>query len=255
MVFMIKSDSKIGERVKRIRLQKNLSLRKLEELSGVPYQNLHKLEAGRQKETTCTNAFGIATALGVTIEWLITGQERFGISVIAGNEQKVVTTQYPKVTCYVPVITWKEAGKTIKCAEDVKLSANRKHIPVMGEDANLQTFALCMQGDSMSSSGPRQISFIDGDYLFFSPDKPPFPDCFVIARSKHESTAIFRQLVIDCGTPYLRPINNQYPVIKLTDEYAIFGVLIGCFRDFSTNKNTNEKLFEKAKTLESFEKA
>ena len=63
----------VGARIKQAREAKGLSRPQLSERSGVPYPTLAGLENGDQKESTKLHA--LATALGVSVQWLATGKE------------------------------------------------------------------------------------------------------------------------------------------------------------------------------------
>ena len=60
----------IGQRVKRVRGQKGLSLRQLSELSGVERGLISKLERGLRPQVSLLVAMRLARALGVTLDYL-----------------------------------------------------------------------------------------------------------------------------------------------------------------------------------------
>ena len=62
--------SSLGDRMKRLRTRKGLSLRQLEALSGVSRGLLSKLERGQRPEVSLHVAMAIARALGVTLDYL-----------------------------------------------------------------------------------------------------------------------------------------------------------------------------------------
>ena len=60
----------IGQRIKRLRARKGVSLRQLSELSGVERGLLSKLERGQRPQVSLQVAMRIAKALGVTLDYL-----------------------------------------------------------------------------------------------------------------------------------------------------------------------------------------
>lgn len=82
------------------------------------------------------------------------------------------------------------------------------------------TFALKVQGESME---PR---YHDGDIIFVDPDKSAVHGSYVIVRLENEQEATFKQLAIDGSRRYLKPLNTRYPVIEITTEAKIVGVVI-----------------------------
>ncbi|WP_083761358.1 helix-turn-helix domain-containing protein [Nitrosococcus halophilus] len=63
----------LGERLKKARLEANMTQRQLAETSGVKQQMISKLEVGRASETS--DIVSLAKALGVRSEWLDSGEE------------------------------------------------------------------------------------------------------------------------------------------------------------------------------------
>jgi SOS-response transcriptional repressor LexA len=82
------------------------------------------------------------------------------------------------------------------------------------------TFALKVQGESME---PR---YHDGDMIFVGPDISAVHGSDVIVRLENEQEATFKQLAIDGSRRYLKPLNTRYPVIEITTEAKIVGVVI-----------------------------
>ena len=60
----------IGQRIKKMRDRKGLSLRQLSELSGVERGLISKLERGQRPQVSLQVAMRIAKALGVTLDYL-----------------------------------------------------------------------------------------------------------------------------------------------------------------------------------------
>jgi transcriptional regulator with XRE-family HTH domain len=60
----------LGQRLKRVRERKGLSLRQLSELSGVERGLISKLERGQRPQVSVPVAMRLAKALGVTLDYL-----------------------------------------------------------------------------------------------------------------------------------------------------------------------------------------
>jgi len=60
----------IGQRLKKIREQKNLSLRQLSELSGVERELISKIKRGQRPQVSLPVAMRLARALGITLDYL-----------------------------------------------------------------------------------------------------------------------------------------------------------------------------------------
>lgn len=68
--------SNIGERVREQRLKKGLSLDKLSNLSGVSKTYLSEIESGVKQNPSADVLLKIATALNVSIQYLMQGEQK-----------------------------------------------------------------------------------------------------------------------------------------------------------------------------------
>ena len=78
-------------------------------------------------------------------------------------------------------------------------------------------FALRVHGDSM------QPEFADGDIIVIDPHAPQDAGCYVVAV--HDNQATLKKLVYDGTTPYLKPLNPQYPMLSWDESTRIVGVV------------------------------
>ena len=82
----------------------------------------------------------------------------------------------------------------------------------------LEPYALQVIGDSMASE------FWDGCIIIVDPGGEARHDSFVIVDC--ESGTVFRQLQINGGLRFLKPLNPIYPLVELTGDYKIRGVVV-----------------------------
>ncbi|WP_444909306.1 LexA family protein [Microbulbifer sp. TRSA005] len=91
-----------------------------------------------------------------------------------------------------------------------------------------RSYALRVNGDSMTSLYPGQRSYPEGTIIFVDPDKPLTNGCRVIAKINGE--VIFKSYAEDMGHIYLRPINPTYSPMEVTGKIISFcGVIIGSY--------------------------
>lgn len=80
------------------------------------------------------------------------------------------------------------------------------------------TYALVVKGDSMAPDFP------EGMRLVVEPDMSADNGDFVIAKNG-DNEATFKQLVMDGGVFYLKPINPRYPILTVGPDTQIVGVV------------------------------
>jgi SOS-response transcriptional repressor LexA len=80
------------------------------------------------------------------------------------------------------------------------------------------TYALRVQGDSMEPKFP------DGAILIVEPEEEPKNGSFVIVR-QNGAEATFKQLILDGGVAYLKPLNPRYPILQMAEDAVICGVV------------------------------
>jgi DNA polymerase V len=83
--------------------------------------------------------------------------------------------------------------------------------------AELEPYALRVVGDSMAPE------FHEGHIIVLDPGLPATHGAYVVIEVGGET--IFRQFWTDSGRALLRPLNDEYPVIELTADYRVRGVV------------------------------
>jgi DNA polymerase V len=86
----------------------------------------------------------------------------------------------------------------------------------MGECGN-EPFALRVLGDSMAPE------FVEGHIIIIEPDGVVSNGSYVFAV--YEEEYIFRQLCIENGQYFLKPLNDKYPTLEISSLDAIKGVI------------------------------
>jgi SOS-response transcriptional repressor LexA len=104
--------------------------------------------------------------------------------------------------------------------------SERKIIPIRAVAAGVETssceggesFALMVMGDSMLPE------FCEGEIIIIEPEGVARDGSFVLAF--HEDEYIFRQLSLQAGRWYLKPLNDSYPTLEIPGMAAVKGVII-----------------------------
>ena len=123
----------------------------------------------------------------------------------------------PDIRGNVPLISWVQAG----CWNYVQdnLHVGDGEIIQTTYRARRHTYALRVKGDSMEPKFP------DGCTIIVEPEETPIHGSFVVVRQNGDTEATFKQLVIDGGKSFLKPINARYPIMELLDDAVFCGVV------------------------------
>lgn len=168
----------------------------------------------------------IANWLGVRVAWLRDGEgpmSKGTSSVIQDN-----LSSAPPTRGMVPVISWVQAGALTEAVDIYAAGDGDEWLPCP-QAHGPHTFALRVQGDSMTSPYPGQHSYPDGTIIYVDPDVALTNGRRVVAKLVDTNEATFKVYVEDAGRRFLRPINPQYPTIELNGNFAIVGVVIGSY--------------------------
>jgi SOS-response transcriptional repressor LexA len=152
--------------------------------------------------------------------------ELLGISVgelVSGSN---VSSASPDNRGTVPLVSEVEAGEYTKIDNFRPLEGLEK-VPVNVE-VRRHTFALRVHGDSMLSD--TNNSFPEGSILIVEPEMEAIDGDYVIAKNAAGKTT-FKQLVIDSGMSYLKPLNPSFATEKLGSA-LIIGVVRESYKRF-----------------------
>lgn len=162
----------------------------------------------------------IAGALGVPLHELTGGAPDATNIVPIQRNPFAVSRRIPLVTL-VQAGHWTEIRETLP--EDVGW--------LEAEDVSPDAFAVKVAGDSMEPTFPEGTTLIV-DPAARTPDLFGMLGRYVIARLPDTNEATFKRLVRDAGRYMLKAINPAYPIIFVTSECEIVGVVVQSRQDW-----------------------
>lgn len=222
----------LSQRIRSSREYAGLTQKELADRVSISQTAVHKLECGRSRSSRRTVA--ISLACGVNPIWLETGQGDMlaGIettSALQGNrveESDVPYFRHSSSSVFrIPVITWKEAG-LINDPDDLPQKNTRNIWMPATRQLSRKTYALVVTGDSMENE------FSEGDIIIVDPMIESENKSFVVIRFPGEMEATFKQLVIDAGQRYLKPLNSRYPLIRMEPTVEVCGVVVSKYKEY-----------------------
>lgn len=213
----------LGERLQSRREIMGLSQAKLADACEISQATIQKIEANKRPLPHSIQK--IADVLGVTPGWLLYGTPLHRANSISNitNPQaaigKVILLQWPDI------IKLEKIGGTL--IMDRLYEDNSLKRPFYETYAPFPqgTFAIDVQGDAMASLYPHPQNIYHGERLIVDPTAIPENGDYVIVTLNNKKEAVFRQFILDSGSPVLKAHNPQYKIIPFDDAAEIIGVV------------------------------
>ncbi|MBL0521667.1 helix-turn-helix domain-containing protein [Aeromonas enteropelogenes] len=218
---------KINERIKQTRKRLGYSQEILGSRVGVSRVSISQWERG---ENTPNGRYlnELAAALGVTVDWLLTGEgeasSSSGDQRISGyhNVEPAVIYQGKRI----PILSYVQAGNWREmCEQATAFDGNVEYVSAGGE-IGPYGFGLWLRGDSMLPQ------FKEGDLIIVDPDEVPQPGDYVVAKNGSDEATFkkYRPRGIDeSGQEVfeLVPLNDDYPTMHSDRQHIqIIGVMV-----------------------------
>lgn len=202
-------NTKIGQILKRLMAEQKIRVTELARRVNLPQPTVHRIVTGICEHPHLSSLKPLADFFSITVEQL-KGHEPLGAL-------ETVTR--------VPLLEWGEIHAwldkekvpmdTPKVITDAKVSA--------------KAFALKVKDAAMDPVFPIH------SVLIVDPDRPPKDRSFVVALLHNYFEPIFRQLLMNAGENYLKPLSPDlecYKMIKIIDNDKIIGTVIQAKRDW-----------------------
>ncbi|HDO1323218.1 LexA family protein [Aeromonas veronii] len=218
---------KINERIKQTRKRLGYSQEILGSRVGVSRVSISQWERG---ENTPNGRYlnELAAALGVTVDWLLTGE---GDAPSSSGEQQMpgYHNVEPAVMLpgkRIPILSYVQAGNWREmCEQATTFDGNVEFVSASGEIGPFG-FGLWLRGDSMLPQ------FKEGDLIIVDPDEAPQPGDFVVAKNGSNEATFkkYRPRGIDENGQEvfeLVPLNEDYPTMHSDRQHIqIIGVMV-----------------------------
>jgi SOS-response transcriptional repressor LexA len=207
----------LGQRIKERRKALELSQERLGALAGLDQTVISKLERGDVQETA--KIAELAHALDCDALWLATGK---GAPDIKNKNKPRHDLHQAPLRGRVPLISLVAAGHFGESVDNFAPGSADEWVDTT-VPVKRHTYALRVSGDSMTNPAGSP-SFPEGVIIIVEPEEEARNKSYVIVRQNGEETT-FKQLVIDGGRTYLKPLNPRYPIMEIAPDAVICGVV------------------------------
>lgn len=183
---------------------------------GVANSAITQWITGESKSLKPENLYALAKVTGFNAMWLAIGEgpERPDEGVTSGKKSANLYTY--------PVLSWTQIENWATTKEFPTDLVGR--FEVSDYEAQGNAFWVDVKGDAMKS--PTGLSISEGTLILVDPDADPEPDDLVVAIVAGGTSSTFRKLIVDSGQQYLKPLNPDYPLLKLEEGSRIIGVVV-----------------------------
>ncbi|GHX81436.1 LexA family transcriptional repressor [Vibrio cholerae] len=122
-----------------------------------------------------------------------------------------------------PVLSSVQAGAWTEACEPYSVREIEQWYQTT-ERTSERSFWLKVEGDSMTS--PSGLSIPDGAYVLVDTERDYQNKSLVVAKLTDVNEATFKQIIIDAGQRYLKPLNPNYKMIPINGNCRIIGVVV-----------------------------
>jgi SOS-response transcriptional repressor LexA len=212
---------RVKERMKLLELSREALAQEL----GVTYGAITHYLTGR-RIPPLGQFHKLAEVLKTDPAWL-----HYGKHVMKASDTKIVTNEAGESLKHpVPIVNYVEATRFIDDATILRYEA-QEFVPQFYSEHS-HWYALRVQGDAMAAPLGNMKTFIEGNIIVIDRQKKVSHGSYVIALLEGAEEVTFKQYVVDSGIAYLKPLNTQYPMVKLDDRARLCGVVVWCLNQF-----------------------
>jgi len=195
-------NNSLSLRITTAREQSKLTKTALADKLGVTRAAISQWESGKTGDMKARYFFPLAEALKQDPAHLFTGEPS-------------ASSQWARQQVrFVPLLT-------AESLEGKQVLQEKTYVPTTTDVTD--GFAIRLTSDSMSGL---DSSFNSNSTVIFDKCRNWESGDYVLAKATNGDEIVFRQIVVDGATTYLKPINTQYPTVQADSSLTVFGVAV-----------------------------
>ncbi len=207
---------KLGPILKQLMAEQGLSESELARRTGIGQPVIHRMASGETDNPKVATLSPVANYFALSISQLI-GDDALPADRVSGTHNPT-SVQLHKL----PILTWEQAILWPEKKSDVQVAEYTATDMEVGENA----YVLRVKDTTMR---PR---FPEDTLIVVDPSLKPQDRDFAIVHIDSYQQALFRQVLVDGGDTYLKPLNADFKIILLSDRYKTLGVMVQARSDF-----------------------
>ena len=222
----------LKNRINECLLETNSKKVDLAKATKSPRATISDWTSGKTKSLSGKKLLLASNYFGVNPDWLGNGDgpkykknkgQFFGTPDYKSDLQEL-SADYVN-TDKVPLISWVSAGIWCEAIDNYNTGDAEQWLPCP-QTCSASTYALRVNGDSMTSTVSNAKSYPEGCIIYVDPLAPIINGKRVIAKLPGSNEVTFKTYKEDAGKKWLMPINPQYEKILIDETVIICGVVI-----------------------------
>lgn len=217
----------LAERLTTAMERSGITQAELARACGVKPPSVNGWLSGKSKFLRGENLLKAAAVLGVSQQWLATGEGPMAAAVAPSGSSNVEPG--PDVKGRVPLVSWVQAGAWCEACTPVDVSEVERWLdcPVPHSKS---TFVLRVRGDSMTAPTGNARTYPEGCLIFVDPERrSPVNGDRIVACLEGCNEVTFKVFKDEDGRRWLQPLNPSHEPIR--QPFKVLGTVIGKWED------------------------
>lgn len=217
----------LAERLTTAMERSGITQAELARACGVKPPSVNGWLSGKSKFLRGENLLKAAAVLGVSQQWLATGEGLMETAATPSDGSNVEPG--PDVKGKVPLVSWVQAGAWCEACTPVDISEVERWLdcPVPHSKS---TFVLRVRGDSMTAPTGNARTYPEGCLIFVDPERrAPVNGDRIVACLAGSNEVTFKVFKDEDGRRWLQPLNPSHEPIR--EPFKVLGTVIGKWED------------------------